>query len=163
MAFSNLRCINLNIEWKVALTDSELLTLVSAWPYLQELLINRKWGWNTLGGITPNGILQLLQTCQSLSRIALTIDTRGYTEIPPSPASLGLTLPRMSIIDVLDSFIEEESVPAISVFFAGFVPHLDCFIFSAWNDVGMHHNPYRDGCEVRWDYVRKHVNEANRS
>ncbi|KAF8441707.1 hypothetical protein L210DRAFT_439860 [Boletus edulis BED1] len=75
--FSNLRHIQLDIEWKVDLTDSELLTLVSTWPCLEELSINTEWGWNTLqGGITPNGLLQLLQLCPLvLTTIALAIDT----------------------------------------------------------------------------------------
>ncbi|KAF8555283.1 hypothetical protein OG21DRAFT_918015 [Imleria badia] len=122
MVFRNLRCIDLNLSWEVDLTDSELLALASAWPRLKHLVINTQWGWNTLGGITPNGLLQLLQTCRSMSRVALAIDTRGYTEFRESPASLGLTLPRKFSIDVIDSLIEAESVPAIAAFFAEIAP-----------------------------------------
>ncbi|KAF8555323.1 hypothetical protein OG21DRAFT_1507854 [Imleria badia] len=120
MVFGNLHHIDLDLSWGVDLADSELLTLASAWPHLEHLVINVKWGWNTPGGITPNGLLQLLWTCRSLSDIALAIDTRGYTEFRASPASLGLTLPPMFCIDVLDSFIEQESVPAIADFLAYF-------------------------------------------
>ncbi|KAF8555281.1 hypothetical protein OG21DRAFT_1483955 [Imleria badia] len=130
MTFSNLRGIDLNIAWPVDFTDSELLALALAWPHLEYLLINTDWGWRTLGGITPNGLLQLLQTCRSLSRIALAIDTRGYTEFRESPASLGLSLPRTLSINVIDSRLEEQSVPAISAFFAGIAPCPD-FAFSA--------------------------------
>ena len=125
MAFSNLRRIDLNLTWKVDLTDSELLTLSSAWPRLEHLLINMDSGWNTPGGITPNGLLQLLQACRSLWEIALVIDTRGYTEFRESPASLGSRLPATFSIDVLDSFIEEESVPAIATFLAVIAPGPD--------------------------------------
>ncbi|KAF8132438.1 hypothetical protein EV363DRAFT_1476554, partial [Boletus edulis] len=48
MVFIHLRCINLDIEWNVNLTESELLTFVSGWPHLQTLCINEEWGWNTL-------------------------------------------------------------------------------------------------------------------
>ncbi|KAF8555288.1 hypothetical protein OG21DRAFT_1507825 [Imleria badia] len=122
MAFSTLRRIDLNLTWEVDLTDNELLTLASAWPHLEHLLINREWGWNTLGGITPNGLLELLRTCPSLSDIALAIDTRGYTEFRESPESLGFMLPPTFCFNVLDSFIEEESVPAIAAFFTAIAP-----------------------------------------
>ncbi|KAF8124928.1 hypothetical protein EV363DRAFT_1419465 [Boletus edulis] len=137
--FSNLRHIQLDIEWKVDLTDSELLTLVSTWPCLEELSINTEWGWNTPGGITPNGLLQLLQLCPLLTTIALAIDTRA--DISPSPTSLGF-LPRLDQIDFVDSFIEEESVPAIAAFIASLVApcKLD---FRAWESFGMK-APYRD-------------------
>ncbi|KAF8555890.1 hypothetical protein OG21DRAFT_1495914 [Imleria badia] len=90
MVLNNLRHPELVIEWNVGLTDTELLALVSSWPHLETLYINIIWGWNTLGGITPNGLLQLLQTCRSLSSFALAVDTRGYTELPPSGSSASL-------------------------------------------------------------------------
>ncbi|KAF8550074.1 hypothetical protein OG21DRAFT_1514495 [Imleria badia] len=131
-AFSSLRHLQLDIEWNVGLADSELLALTSAWPHLEHLSINVDLGWNTPGGITPNGLLQLLQKCPSLNDIALAIDTRGYTELPSSGllASLGLTLPRTIYLNVLDSIIEAESVPAIAAFFAC-TPRSQ-FCFHAW-------------------------------
>lgn len=83
MALRNLRHISLDLGWNVGLTDAELLELASAWPRLEHLLINEDWGWQTSGGITPDGLVGLLQTCRSLSRISLAIDTRSYTETPP--------------------------------------------------------------------------------
>ncbi|KAF8549996.1 hypothetical protein OG21DRAFT_1514611 [Imleria badia] len=132
MAFSNLRRIYISLGWKVDLSDRELLTLASAWPHLEHLLINAEWGWNTPGGITPNGLLQLLGTCSSLSDIALVIDTRGYIEFPESPASLGLTMPPTFSIDVLDSTLAAESIPAIAAFLAGIAFH-SALSFSASN------------------------------
>ncbi|KAF8441658.1 hypothetical protein L210DRAFT_3644912 [Boletus edulis BED1] len=158
MTFSNLRCICLDIEWKVDLADSELLTLVSTWPHLEALLINAVWGWNTQGGITPNGLLQLLQTCPSLTAIALVVDTRGYTDIPPLPANLGLTWPRLSDIDVLDSFIEEKSVPAIAAFFAGLAPSSK-FRFRYW-DSGRMPRMNQDIYKYHWTYVFEQIKVA---
>lgn len=40
MAFSSLRQLELNTEWNVGLTDSELLALTSSWPHLEFLFIN---------------------------------------------------------------------------------------------------------------------------
>ncbi|KAF8420959.1 hypothetical protein L210DRAFT_806203, partial [Boletus edulis BED1] len=71
MPLSNFRFISLAIEWVVNLSDSELLTWASAWPHLEHFLINERWGWNSQGGITPNGLLQLLQICPSLNKISL--------------------------------------------------------------------------------------------
>ncbi|KAF8414787.1 hypothetical protein L210DRAFT_2863919 [Boletus edulis BED1] len=152
--FSNLRCIQLDIEWKIDLTDSELLTLVSTWPCLEELRINTNWGWNTLGGITPNGLLQLLQSCPLLTWIALPIDTRA--EIPPSPTSLGFPPPRYTI-DFVDSFIEEESVPAIAAFIASLMASSQLH-FHAWSSYGMI-APYRDVCRKRWRDVEEWVGQ----
>ena len=53
----------------------------------------------------------------SLRAIAIVIDTRGYTEIPPtSPAlvSIGLTSPAAFRINVLDPIIEADSMPLIA-------------------------------------------------
>ncbi|KAF8548440.1 hypothetical protein OG21DRAFT_1516298, partial [Imleria badia] len=123
MTFSNLRRIHLD---HVDLLDSELLTLTSAWPHLEHLSINEDRGWRTPGGITPNGLLQLLQTCPSLKGICLAIDTRGYTEFRES---LGLSFPPPFSINVLNSSIEEESVPAIAAFLTCIAP---CPNFCFW-------------------------------
>ncbi|KAF8546969.1 hypothetical protein OG21DRAFT_1501772 [Imleria badia] len=156
MALGNLRQLTLNIGWDIGLTDRELLTLASAWPHLEHLLINIDWGWNTLGGITPNGLLQLLQTCQSLDRIALAIDTRGYTELPPSgsPASVGLPLSRKPFIDVLDSIIEEESVPSVAAIFATIRPV--SFSLNFWSSCNgkMPRRPGWDVYQHRWDQLK---------
>ena len=133
MALGNLRHLILNLRWNVCLTDSDLLTLASAWPYLEQLFINDDWGWQTSGGITPDGLVCLLQTCPSIGQLALAIDTRNYTNIPParSPASLGLALPPSFFINVVDSVIDAASVPAIAAFFANIVPSTN-FTLGAW-------------------------------
>ena len=153
LAFSNLCVMEINIEWKVDLTDSELLTLASASPRLERLTINEEWGWCTLGGITPNGLLQLLEICRSLYRISLAIDTRGYTKPPPSSAFLGLTLPSEISINVVDSSIEAESMPAIAAFFAGIASHSTNLVLRAWRRWGMEDAPHREVCKPRWEDV----------
>ncbi|KAF8550082.1 hypothetical protein OG21DRAFT_1514508 [Imleria badia] len=162
MKFSNLRHINLAIGWNVDLTDSDLLTLTLAWPRLETLSINSGWGWNTPRGVTPNGLLQLLHTCRSLSRIALVIDTRSYTELPSSGslASLGLTLPPRYSINLLDSIIEAESVPAIVAFFVSIAPCSDISL-AAWHRNGrMVKRPRWEEYRARWDDVCKQVKDA---
>lgn len=155
----NLRRLTLDIEWNVGLMDSELLVLAFAWPNLEKLYINVERGWSTLDGITPNGLLELLQACRSLSKIGLAIDTRGYTECRELPASLGLTLPPISDIHVPDSMIEVGSMPAVAAFFAGLMSS-SMFYFSAWSGGKMIRRQGRAIYKDRWDMVYKRAREA---
>ena len=158
MAFSNLRRICFDIKWKVELTDNETLTLASAWPCLEELLINAHWGWNTRGGITPNGIVQLLLKCPSLRSVSVAIDTRSYTQLPQSPPSLELTLPHEFSINVVDSLIEEEAIPTMAAFFASISPRSLGFR----RGLTMRFSPNCDLYIDRWrDVFRRVVNTIN--
>ncbi|KAF8436369.1 hypothetical protein L210DRAFT_987113 [Boletus edulis BED1] len=91
LAFSNLRVMDINVGWNVDLTDGDLLMLASAWLCLEDLSINMDWGWNTAAGIMPNGLLRLLESCQSLKNVVLVINPQGYTESLRSEESIGLT------------------------------------------------------------------------
>lgn len=159
MEFSHLRDITLDIKWDVGLTDGEVLELASAWPKLECLSINSDWGWNSRGGITPGGLVQLLQTCQSLVDLALCLDTQGYTEFPESPASLGLPLsPTFSSLDVLDSIIEAESVPAIATFISGIATYTaGYFSFSAWECRGTIEHPNMEEYRELWGDIKDRV------
>jgi len=83
-------------------------------------------------GTSPHkdGLVRLLQTCPSLSQLPLAIDTRDYTDVPPaqSPASLGLTLPPLFSINVVNSVIDTVSVPAMAAFFANISPVYPIFV-----------------------------------
>ena len=155
MAFNNLCDIQFSMKCKVNLVDSELLILASAWPRLTGFCVSRVWG--SLGGITPNGLLQLLRRCPSLHSVELAMDVRGYTECPPSSTSLGL-----SAIDVLDSHIEAESVPAVSAFFSGiFGSHLH-LLMKAWTYMSDERVPDSDRAvyKERWTEVCRRVQDA---
>jgi hypothetical protein len=122
MAFHQLRRIDINIASTVNLTDGDLLDLASACPHLECLLINEEWGWKiaTGGGITPDGILQLLQRLGSLRHFCLAIDTRGYAEVSPAleKARIAGIIPRMPLsVNVADSIIHPASVDALADFF----------------------------------------------
>jgi len=126
MAFDQLRCLEINVASTVNLTDDDLLQLASACPRVERLLINEEWGWKSGGGITPDGLLQLLQILRSLRYFCLAIDTSGYTR--PSPAlesarTAGL-VPRIPLsVNVADSIIHPESVDALADFFGGIMQH----------------------------------------
>ena len=158
MTLSNLRRVELDIGRNVDLTDSQVLTLASAWRKLEFLLINGDWGWNLLSGITPGGLVQLLQTCRSLKGVALALDTRSYTESCQVPASLRLTLPREFWINVVDSIIEAESVPTVATFFSGIAPCAESdYLLDAWKGEPMEEFPNRQEYAKRWDDVRCRV------
>lgn len=159
MAFLNLCRICFNIEWKVELTDNEMLTLASAWPYLEELLINGDWGWNTRGGITPNGVVQLRQKCPSLRLLSAVINTRGYTQLPQSPPSLESTLPLEFFMDVLDSFIEEDAVPAMAAFFIDISPRSNSLL-TFWTGWAIRKSPDHDVYFERWKDVLQRIDSA---
>lgn len=168
-ALRNLRHLDLNLGWSVGLTDRQLLDLASAWPHLEHLLINEEWGWQTAGGITPDGLVRLLQTCRSLTRVALAVDTRGYTavHVPPLRFSVSLAVePSISSspspsfsINVVDSVIETAAVPAMAAFFANVVPY-SRFSLTAWGSWAftwrMNKRMYVD----RWSNVYVRAKEA---
>ena len=155
--FRNLRIFHLKIRWNVDLADNDLLTLSSAWPHLEEFIINDTLGWNTRSGITPDGLLQLLKICRSLRCIALAMDARGYTEVPRSPENLRVVLSDRFIIDVLDSTIEAESVPALSAFFANVTRAK--FGSSAWCGMQMVKPPGWEVHQERWNEVFRQANK----
>lgn len=128
MAFRNLRILRLNLKCNVCLSDSDLLTMASAWPMLVSFEINPNLGWNSEFGITPGGLVRLWQICPSLTSIALRLDTKGYTEVPSSdvPATLGLTFPSGVTVNVLDADLEVESLSAIATFFSGIAACCHC-------------------------------------
>lgn len=163
MAFNNLHRIEIDIAYDVGLTDSKLLALASAWPKLQHLIINSSGGWNIRGGITPGGLVELLRTCRLLREIALRLDTRGYTEVPPNHvlANLGWTFPSAFSINVVDSAIEAESVPAVAAFLCGFAGCFGSyFTLRAW-DCAPRMDPWLvPQYAQRWDEVERRVNEA---
>ena len=165
MEFHNLRRMNFDLQWAVALSDDELLMLASAWPHLEELLINMNLGWNRPeGGITPNGLALLLQTCPSLTLVALALDTRGYTQSPAlqyqGPLSAS-SFARPFHIDVLDSVIKKESVDAIAAFLSSVVPHPD-LVLSSWKTRARLWHPDLDLYRERWGNVHTQASEAIR-
>lgn len=120
MAFGQLRCIDINVASTINVTNSDLFELASACPHLEYLLINEEWGWKTASGITPDGLLQLLQRLRSLRHFCLAIDTCGYTEISPAleSARIAGSIPRIPLsVNVADSIIHPESVDPLADFF----------------------------------------------
>ena len=160
MKFTNLRHINIDIGWDVGLSDRDVLSLASAWPHLEKFHINFAWGWNTLRGITPNALLQLLRTCRSLHLVALALDTRGYTVFPQSQENLGLVLTHAFSINVLDSAIEAESVPALAALFAG-IAACPKFSLSSWDGYNMKWSAGGGVYKGRWENVYRQAKDAS--
>lgn len=157
MALSNLRKLYIDMEWNVGLTDADLLTLAAAWPRLEILHINLSWGWNTLGGITPNGLVQLLHRCRSLYDVSLALDTRKNTEFPPSGSLATLASRPLPVfhLNVIDSILEDDSVPAIVAFLAD-IPCSSLFL-PAWSSVKLNIRPDFEVYFNRWFDVLEQV------
>ena len=157
MAFDQLRLLEINVASTVNLTDDELLQLASACPRVERLLINEEWGWNFGGGITPDGLLQLLQILRSLSYFCLAIDTSGYTR--PSPAlesarTAGFVAPIPLHVNVVDSIIQPESVDALAYFFGVIRQHTDYRSMNlCWSTSVMEDRPGSELSRKLWEDV----------
>ncbi|KAG9316209.1 hypothetical protein JVU11DRAFT_2236 [Chiua virens] len=129
MALKNLRRFDFHLQWEVVLTDDDLLEL--------------SWRWRqTSGGITPDGILRLLQTCPSIKELALLVDTRSSVEaclsLRPPLDGFGLKLSHTLFIDIANFTIEEASVPAMVAFFVHLtylIPSGTVLSLRAWNSI----------------------------
>lgn len=122
MVFDQLRCLDINIASVVKLTDDDLLELASTCTHLECLLINKEWGWQTTDGITPDGLLQLLQKLGSLRHVCLVMDSRDYKDISPAfqQAQIAGAIPRIPLfMNLVDSLVHPRSLKALSDFFAG--------------------------------------------
>ncbi|KAG9316176.1 hypothetical protein JVU11DRAFT_2197 [Chiua virens] len=144
MMFTNLRHMKINLQWSVDMTDSDLLALASAWPYIQTLSINDKWGWRTTGGgITLHGFSQLLQQCRQLSTLCIAIRTESRVDIATMHRSEGGIFDRPSMsttgslltINLLDSPIQPVDVPMLVTFFVRL--GLQSHVLLAWHGLDM--------------------------
>ena len=131
--FANIQSITLDIPCGVDLNERELLVLASSWPHLEIFEVGEDYDWATSSGITPEGFLQLLERCRSLRVLSFIFDTRGYTEIPQGHPWRGLTMPKNTLIHLLNSTIEEESIEALGVFFR-VAPYPDFYLTTHWNN-----------------------------
>ncbi|KAF8548441.1 hypothetical protein OG21DRAFT_1501012 [Imleria badia] len=157
MYFVNLCGIHVNLKWCVNLTDVDLLALASASPRLEHLIINDMWGWRTEGGITLDGLLQLLRACPSLYDMCFAIDTPTYTQIPEGLDVSFPARPRLWM-NVVDSDIHAADVPAlVSVFTEA---KLEPAVFMAWSGTDMKHLAGARAARSLWETVYKQVKVA---
>ena len=135
IAFINLRHVYINIQWFIGLADDNLLALASAWPHIHSLVINDQWGWRTTGGITLQGLLQLLQKCGPLCELCIAIHTGSFIN-PPHGFDMGsLTPPSLLTLNLADSPIRSADFPAlVDVFVKLGMPGCS---FSAWGGMNM--------------------------
>ncbi|KAF8135769.1 hypothetical protein EV363DRAFT_1321586 [Boletus edulis] len=158
MAFNNLRRLWLDVFLNVGLTDVDLVKLAFAWPNLEQLVINDRYGWGThvVRGITPDGLFHLLQTCPSIYDLCLAIDTRGYTHVPPDQSPARLEYKSKDILlslNFVDSVIEEESVQAMATFVAGIAPRVTVISWGFEGQWGVPANWLQNVYRDRWREV----------
>ncbi|KAF8124880.1 hypothetical protein EV363DRAFT_691829 [Boletus edulis] len=161
MAFGNLRAIHVNLEWSIDLTDTDLFTLVTAWPHIEHLVINDRWGWRTARGITLDGLRLLLQRCKRLWELCIVVDTESAVNVPARPLDVDVSLRRPFRLNVADSPIRREAVPALGTIFSvfGFSYNLERFI--AWNGAEMGDIPGAHDFRYLWRSVIFEDNSAS--
>lgn len=139
------------------LKDSDLLELAYTCPQLSSLGINEPFGWRT-PGITPTGLVRLLQQCPSLSRLCTALHTRGSTLHSQMQTSHRIPMRQSPFsMNVADSVIDLESIPAFTAFFADMFPLLGQdkqFSFRSWDSQWMcHRSPDSIFYMERWGAV----------
>ncbi|KAF8548445.1 hypothetical protein OG21DRAFT_761611 [Imleria badia] len=135
MAFVNSRHVYINLQWSVGLTDSDLLALASAWPHIHSLVINDQWGWRTTGGITLQGLLQLLQKRGSLVELCIAIHTDSFVNLPHGFETGSLLLPSLLTLNLADSRLRSADVPALADVFLKL--GMSACTFSGWGGTNM--------------------------
>lgn len=117
----NLASIIIDLNCIIDLNDSDLLGLASACPRLSSLAVNNTYGW-AAPGITPTCLIQILQRCR-LSDVCIALDTQHHTLLSPmQPDDRNSNSPLSITLDVADSAIQAESVPALAAYFADHFP-----------------------------------------
>jgi hypothetical protein len=164
----NLTNMRIELDFIMDLKDADLLQLASDCPRIEGLYISEETGWR-FAGITPVGLLKVLRLCPSLWDISIALDTRGY-QIPAhelEPESLigrGLGDPSSSgrslFLHFSDSVIEEESIPALSAFFADCMPSDAVFTILSWesNRLKRRHDNWQL-YKTRWKDVQRMAKE----
>ena len=152
----NLTSINIDLDWIVDLKDSDLVEIASLCQRLEHLIINENHRWRA-AGITPAGLAQFLQRCPSTLQLCIALDTRGYTSPPQIQTCGGSAPPNLITINVADSVIEAESVPALAASFADIFPLVahGPFHFIYWSgwrmrcpDWGVYTKRWQDVCTL---------------
>ena len=152
MAFRNLRALHINLEWSIDLTDADLLALVSAWPNIQHLVINDRWGWRTTHGITLNGLVQILQRCRFLWELCIALDTENVTDTS-GPLDVDVSSRNPFRLNVADSLIRPEPASALRTLLSVFEFSHNSDRFLAWAGSEMEGMPGADTFRHLWRSV----------
>ncbi|KIK98960.1 hypothetical protein PAXRUDRAFT_823302 [Paxillus rubicundulus Ve08.2h10] len=147
--FSNLVSVTLDTGYTVDLRDDDMLALGAAWPSIRLLSINEQRGWRGSSGLTPQGLVRLLQQCKLLRKLCVVIDTIGFSAIPLDRHGPVLS---STCINVLDSVIEPESVAALAAFLSDVYPFLKTI--TAWDTRVMSKRPDAAGYKKLWNNVQ---------
>ncbi|KAF8844219.1 hypothetical protein BDN67DRAFT_895519 [Paxillus ammoniavirescens] len=147
--FSNLVSVNLDTAYIVNLGDDDMLALGAAWPNIRHLSINEQRGWRTTSGLTPQGLVRLLQQCKLLRKLCVVIDTSDFSAIPLDRHGPVLS---STCINVLDSAIAPDSVTALAAFLSDVYPFLKTI--TAWDTCVMSKRPDAAGYKKLWNKVQ---------
>ncbi|EIW83491.1 hypothetical protein CONPUDRAFT_143369 [Coniophora puteana RWD-64-598 SS2] len=109
LCFENTESVILDLERKVTLTDSELLTMAQAWPRLRVLRLSSRHGWPAPGSsITFAGLEAVLEALTCIEDIAVAINGSSTPSRPDGRGGAGTAgaghAPRtLKLLDLLNS------------------------------------------------------------
>ncbi|KAF9225243.1 hypothetical protein BS17DRAFT_730527 [Gyrodon lividus] len=149
--FSNLTSVTLDTGYFVYLEDDDMLSLGASWPNIRQLSINEQRGWGTSSGLTPRGLVRLLQKCKLLQNLCVVIDTRDFSSIPLDRPSYGSVV-NSTCINVLDSVIDPQSATALAAFLSDVYPLLETI--TAWDTPAMSNRPEAARYKKLWTKVQ---------
>jgi hypothetical protein len=128
-----------------------MLSLGASLPNIVTLSINAQCGWGTSSGLTPQGLVRLIQKCMFLENIYVAIDTRDFPAVTLDRPSCGFVV-NSTHIDVLDSEIAPHLVPALAAFLSDVYPLLETI--TAWDSPAMSSRPGASRYKKIWDKVQ---------
>jgi hypothetical protein len=108
------------------LDNYQLARIAEAWPHLQVLHLRSPGAGMNAGGITPEGLLPLLENCPELRDLALTVNVpRHCIRISGRPWR-GISNPNITTLNVGNSVIQDSI--AIALLFYHIFPNLEKII-----------------------------------
>lgn len=121
----NLRILDIETHYSPALTDSDLVEMAKAWPYLEQLHLVKESGWQLPTGLTLLGVVSLVQYCPRLESFSLVFDAsvnHVLGGVPRRPDGTVIQNERVRYMDVCNSPIA--SPTHVAAFLSKLLPGL---------------------------------------
>ncbi|KIJ62024.1 hypothetical protein HYDPIDRAFT_30843 [Hydnomerulius pinastri MD-312] len=144
--FVNLRELDIQVGYAYEFTDTNIKELVTAWPELETLYINKGIGWHSPSSITLSGLFAVTSTCSKLRNLCLCIDAVMLDALPDR------ILPQSQVLENL--FLEDSTLQqpaAVALLLASAFPALKQVI--AWDSETLLQTAGRENYQKLWQTV----------
>ncbi|EIW81767.1 hypothetical protein CONPUDRAFT_164544 [Coniophora puteana RWD-64-598 SS2] len=81
--FKNLHTLKIDVVCKMDLGDNDIIELAKAFPHLQDLSLNSRFGWQQRSKVTFFGFFSLLSHCPELEEIGIVFDAEDLSAVDP--------------------------------------------------------------------------------